>query len=148
MQGIQILILLCLWEILRQAKQQLNLIKGPSCHVSSFRQQEMDVPHFAVHNICRGSHSTPQRGCAIVLKLSIVLAVASLAFLGDLPGAWEPTVLKFGVEQLSLSSVIVQLHANTDWVGCPAYQFHRNLAQWQWRGKRLVSQSVGVRHRI
>lgn len=54
--------------------------EGPSCHMSSFRRQEMDVLHFTAHNICRGNHSASQRACGAVLKLSIVLAVMSLAF--------------------------------------------------------------------
>lgn len=59
------------WDFVRQTKQQPNPIRGPSCHMSSFRLQEMDVLHFTAYNICRGNHSTPQRACAIVLKLSI-----------------------------------------------------------------------------
>lgn len=65
----------------RQGNNQ-NPIRGPSCQMSSFRLQEMDVLHFTVHNICRDNHSTPQRACAAVLKLSIVLVVMSLAFFG------------------------------------------------------------------
>lgn len=68
------------WEFVQQARQHPNLIRGPSCHMSSFRQQKMDVLHFTAHNICRDNHSSPQRACVAVLKLSIVLAVMSLAF--------------------------------------------------------------------
>lgn len=59
---------------MRRTDQQPNPIRGPSCYMSSFRLREMDVLHFAAHNICRGNHSAPQRARAAVLKLSIVLA--------------------------------------------------------------------------
>lgn len=65
----------------------------------------MDVLHFAAHNICRGDHSTPQRACAAVLKLSIVLAVMSLAFSSDLPGAREPRELKVRAEESAVSQL-------------------------------------------
>ncbi len=95
-----------------QARQQPNPIRGPSCHMSSFRQQEMDVLHFTAHNICRGNHSTPQRACAAVLKLSIVLAVMSLAFSSDLPGARELRGWRFVLKSpLPLSWNIAPLHS-------------------------------------
>lgn len=62
-----------------QERQQPNANTGPRCHLSSFRLREMDVLHFAAHNIGRGNQSTPQRASVAVLKLSIVSASTSVA---------------------------------------------------------------------
>lgn len=98
-------------------------IRGPSCHMSSFRLQEMDVLHFAAHNICRGNHPIPQRACAAVLKLSIVLAVMSLVFSGDQPGAQESRDLKVhaenpAVSQLKycMSATVVMFETDACWI--------------------------------
>lgn len=103
-----------------------------TCHRSG--KQEMDVLHFAAHNICRGNHSTPQRACAAVLKLSIVLAVMSLAFLGNLPGSWELRELRVLKNCLSAWILLVCMVTLAAWVSCLAVK----ITETWWNGNDVA----------
>lgn len=119
-----------------QERQEPNAIAGPRCHLSSLRLQEMDVLHFAAHNIGRGNQSTPQRASVAVLKLSIVSALASVAlFWGGRtyqgPHRWKG----WGVGAGDLSLRLLYCKVAVAWK-----IKSRNLVKWQWHGSGLRSQ--------